>query len=91
MSMDVKIYQINLSRDKERVAFLPFSRRRRLDRSIYDKVFDGTVFVGDLESLYKWANLNPIRNARSMSVSDVVEKDGEFFYCDSVGFKKIHF
>lgn len=91
MPMQVKVYQIDLKRDKDRVAFLPYSTRRPIDRSIYNKVLDGAVPVNNLEDLYKWMNLNPMQRARSMSVSDVVEKDGEFFYCDAIGFKKINF
>ena len=47
--MDIKIYQINLSRDDDRVAFLglsqldKFQESSKVNSEIYDKVFEGAV------------------------------------------------
>ena len=101
--MKLNIYQINLDRDKQRVAFLPYERMRKysdFDSSIYDKVYSGDIDSNrTLENIYCIFNNNPVEGfyGRSLSVSDVVEvrngkaeEDG-FYYCDSAGFIAIAF
>ena len=57
--MDIKIYQINLSRDDDRVAYLGLSQLDKFQGSsevnsgIYDKVFEGAVEVDTLEGVYQ--------------------------------------
>ena len=57
--MDIKIYQINLSRDDDRVAFLglsqldKFQESSKVNSEIYDKVFEGAVEVDTLEGVYQ--------------------------------------
>lgn len=99
----IRIYQINLSKDKDRVAFLGraelemFQGSTAINSKIYDLVFDGDVRNDSLEDLYRIFNGEYPENyrARSMSVSDVVEvfEDGksEFFFCDTIGFAKVDF
>lgn len=56
--MDIIIYQINLSRDDDRVAYLGLSQLDKFQGSsevnsgIYDKVFEGAVEVDTLEGVY---------------------------------------
>ena len=56
--MDIKIYQINLSRDDDRVAFLgltqldKFQESSKVNSEIYDKVFEGAVEADTLEGVY---------------------------------------
>lgn len=103
--MNIQLYQINLDRDLDRVAFEPYgglvSQRlgEPIDSSIYDRTFSGEVDADNLEKIYEIFNLNHPEGfkGRSMSVSDVVEvvSDGEtepgFYFCDSIGFRKIDF
>lgn len=79
--MKINIYQINKSRDVNRVAFDGLELLKKLhgqndvDRSIYDKVFSGEVNCKDLEDVYRMFNLEHPwgYTGRSLSVSDVVE------------------
>lgn len=101
--MDIKIYQINLSRDDDRIAFLGHSQLERFQESaevnsgIYDKVFEGAVEADTLEGVYQMFNCDCPDDFRghSLSVSDVVEivgdKDAGFYFCDSIGFQRVEF
>lgn len=57
--MDVKIYQINLDRDENGVAFIShgnlskYQERPDVDASLYDKVFEGEIEAEDLEDVYR--------------------------------------
>ena len=42
-----------------------------------------------LEDMFKWFNVGVGYNHRSMSVSDVVEVNGKFYWCDHIGFTEI--
>lgn len=79
--MNVRIYQINMKRDANNVAFMnyeslpKFQGSSKIDSSLYDKVFEGEVNCFTLEKLYEIFNLKHPAGykGRSMSVSDVVE------------------
>ncbi len=103
--VNVRLYQINPDRDAKRVIFVDLSRLEACtgtavpEMKIYDLVFDGEVEVADkfieeatvgelLEMLYAHFNTT-INRFRPMSVSDVVEFNGRFFFCDSIGFREI--
>ena len=102
---DIRIYQIDLDRDNDGVAFEPYGTLARYQGSpdvnpaLYDKVYDGAVDVSDIEDIYRIFNVEMPEGyeGRSLSVSDVVEivksdsiKPG-FYYCDSIGFKPVPF
>lgn len=103
--MEIKIYQINSDRDENRVKFMgldslpKFQASDQIDSAIYDMVFDGPVSCTSLEGVYQKFNLDhPFDfKGHSLSVSDVVEvvdsEDVEpgFYFCDSIGFKKVAF
>lgn len=103
--MKITIYQVNLDRDKNRIAFMgyeslpKFQGSEQIDSGIYDKVYAGEVDCNNLEEVYQMFNINHPDGykARSLSVSDIVEvmkPDGEksdFYFCDSVGFRKVDF
>ena len=102
--MNIRIYQINMKRDKNNIAFMrydslpKFQGSSEIDSNLYDKVFEGEVKCKSLEEVYQMFNLNHPAGykARSLSVSDVVEvvaKDGtsNFYFCDSFGFKETAF
>lgn len=103
--MTIKIYQINLERDEERVAFMSHdatvaqTQSGEIDSESYDKIYEGEVDADNLEDIYRIFNIaKPTEFAgRSLSVSDVVEvvdsdsvKPG-FYFCDSIGYKEISF
>lgn len=101
--MNIKIYQINPERDKNKVMFASLEdtefrqESSKLDPSIYDRVFTGDVDCEDLEEVYKLFNTDGHRLNRghSLSVSDIIEveseKGSEFYFCDSIGFKPVSF
>lgn len=103
--MNIKIYQINMGRDDNRIAFMGsdefprFTGNTEIDSSIYDCVFEGDVNCRNLEEAYRMFNLDHPEDyrGRSMSVSDVVEiidsdtVEKGFYFCDTVGFKKVEF
>ena len=51
--MDLQVFQIDMSRDTQRVKFMPLEtamqRTGEVDASIYQKVFDGELDCDDLE------------------------------------------
>ncbi len=103
--MNIRIYQVNMKRDTNNVAFMRYELLEKLqgsqsvDSKIYDKVFDGEVDCQTLEDVYQMFNLNHPEGYkdRSLSVSDVVEVMEDpmhphcFYFCDSIGFKPIDF
>lgn len=105
--MNIKIYQINIDRDKNKVAFLSFDSMMRktgtnsVNSNIYDCVFTGTLHdIYDLEDIFSLFNSTLITQSnhmRSLSVSDVVyiensiKLDAGYYYCDSFGFAKVIF
>ena len=103
--MKLNIYQINLDRDENGVAFEPLDALPRwqnsaaIDSALYDRVYGGDVSAEDIEDVYRIFNIDKPDdfNGRSLSVSDVVEiteseevKPG-FYYCDNIGFKSVEF
>ena len=103
--MNIAIYQINMERDTNRIAFMSYENLERFQHSpnvdckIYDKVFEGDIDCNNLESIYRKFNLDYPADyvGRSLSVSDVVEvKDSDsiapgFYFCDDFGFKEVQF
>ena len=103
--MEVKLYQINLDRDEEGLAFMGqdyLSKKKddptRIDSQIYDCVFDGEIEGSSLEDAFATFNFDHPDGfkGRSMSVSDVVicAPDGGVpaaYFCDSIGFKQVQF
>ena len=100
----IRIYQINLDRDANHVAFVGTDRLERcqgsiaIDSTLYDKVFEGEVDCDTLEAVFQTFNFNHPKGytGRSLSVSDIVEivEDpipGNFYFCDRMGFKHVAF
>ena len=96
--MNIRIYQINIDRSPK-AAFLNLEALlatmvwSEVDGSIYDLVYDGDFDVCDAEAVYTSFNTEPHEGFKghSLSVSDVVEMNGKFLYCDTIGFKQINF
>ncbi len=81
MRLKFRIYQINLNRDTERIAFEGIENLKRYHGSseirsdLYDKVYEGDLDCEGLEDLFRIFNIEHPADytGRSMSVSDVVE------------------
>ncbi len=79
--MKIRIYQVDMDRDVNRVAFANLEHLERyqgsseIDSSIYNRVYEGDVECNDLEEVYQMFNLNHPKDylGRSLSVSDIVE------------------
>ena len=98
--MGIRVFQVNESLDKDKLAFRSYDTAMKhggVDPEIYRQVYGGIVNCSDVESTFALCNTNcpPGYFGHSMSVSDVVEVcDGAqkgFYFCDSIGFKKIDF
>ena len=95
----IKIFQINMDRDKNKVKFMPYKFIKEFDFSIYDEVWSGEEPDGcdDLEGIYEVFNLylpNDFKG-HSLSVSDIVQiigsdkKSNGYYFCDSIGWRKL--
>ena len=80
--MEIKIYQINSARDKNRVAYLGYDLipgyqgTSVIGSSIYDCVYTGLEAWDGLEGVYRSFNIGPYPpeyKGHSLSVSDIVE------------------
>ena len=103
--MEIKIYQINMDRDANRIAFSGLSQLEKyqgspeIDSGVYDEVFSGEVSCTGLEDMFRMFNLEHPQgySGRSLSVSDIVQVVSStdvvpgFYFCDSFGFQEISF
>ena len=97
--MQVRLYQINPDRDKNRVAYerlddLPQRQgSAKVDEALYDRVLKADVDCENLEQLCTMLNTtgHPLHHGGQMKVSDVVVTDEGAFYCDRLGFTEIGF
>ena len=91
----VRVYQLGL---ENRMKFYRFDENNIPDKSVYNVVFDGELQTSNagvqdrLEDIFCTLNVGKKPEGyrgHSLSVSDVVELDGEFWYVDSIGFRKM--
>lgn len=94
--MKVKVYQIDPELDRHETLFRGYDSVMKdageVDPTIYKTVFDGKLDAQNLEDVFAVLNFkHPVGyNGHSLSVSDVVEVDGEgCFFCDSIGFRQL--
>ena len=94
--MEYKIYQLANNEEGYRYMFRHYRENRVAQRDLYEVVYTGTVEeVGSplavLESLFTKFNIDHPADFKghSLSVSDIVELDGKFYYCDSFGFVEL--
>ena len=84
---------------KDRKLFEPWNilnRHSKFDISQYKKVYEGEVqeekdILHTLESIFRKFNLQHPSDfhGHSLSVSDIVKLDNEYFFCDSFGWENI--
>ena len=102
--MKIKIYQIDRDRDNGSYSFTNYETTVKrtggeIRSDIYNCVFDGEVLCNNLEEIYEKFNVDIPSGFKghSFSVSDIVEiEDSDsieqgFYFCDSIGFKKVSF
>lgn len=96
--MHLKIYQIDMDRDKHNAKFRELSNTGAdgvltADASTYDEVFDGIVDCKDAEAVFRMFNTtgHPLHRGHSLSVSDVVVMDGQKMICQPIGFDQVEF
>lgn len=103
--MKIRIYQINLERDRDRTAFQDLANLSQyyqttgINSATYDRVYEGEVSCASLEDIYRKFNLEPPPEyiGRSLSVSDIVEIVQDpclvpgFYFCGSLGFQRVKF
>ena len=103
--MKIKLYQVNMERDTNRVAFTGYENLEKfqgspeIDSKIYDKVFSGNVDCKTLDDVYSRFNTDHPTGyrGRSLSISDVVEVledeslEKGFYFCNTYDFKKVDF
>lgn len=101
--MKVTLYQIVPELDNDHLMFrdLQFIRtasNNQVPAELYERVYYGELEIRNLEDAFYIFNMEHPEGyrGRSMSVSDVVEltdseAGSEFFFCDTIGFKKIVF
>lgn len=98
--MKIKIYQINMDRDVNRICFMSWGWLRRhggyagwcdqrgvIGKEPYDMVWEGESDTDDLDRIFTRFNtqLPEDFRGRSLSCSDIVETPAGLFFCDSVG------
>ena len=96
--MHLKIYQIDMDRDKHNAKFRGLTTTGPdgmliADTSSYDEVFDGIVDCQNAEDVFCMFNItgHPLNRGHSLSVSDVVVMDGQKMICQPIGFDKVNF
>lgn len=98
--MEIKIYQCNMERDYNELAFHNYAYTMLhggIDPAKYDMEYSGKVNCETAEDVFTMFNISRPEDfmGRSLSTSDVLEiiKDGEseFLFVDSVGFQKVDF
>ena len=92
--MKIKVYQIPCERDPRMLKFFNYAWAQKhggVKAEEYKCVFDGEVDAKNLEGVYTVLNLRkkPFNyHGHSLSVSDVVETQEGYYFCDSFGFVK---
>lgn len=102
--MKIKIYQIDSNKDDKKLKFFNYeSTIKRTGGMIasdcYSCVYSGEVDCKGLEDVYRKFNVDKPDSFKghSMSVSDIIEVvdsdeiESGFYFCDSIGFKKVDF
>ena len=90
----VRVYQLPIEHPAKFMRYGFVEKENIIPRlSDYSLVWEGEVDdYTELDVIYRMLNAGRMPEGfkgHSLSVSDVVEMDGKFFYCDSVGWKEV--
>ena len=93
--MKIRIFQIKKEFFRE-WAFMRYDwfkghGHEKMDRGMYDLVWEGETEAHDLNEVYEQFNLYHPDNFKghSLSVSDLVEREDGMWFVDDFGFKKV--
>ena len=91
--MRVKIFQINPSRDTEKVRFKDVKNIETVNPEIYDKVFDAVIDESDPSEIMSKINTDdhPLYMGKVIAASDVISVEDKSYICQNEGFKEIDF
>lgn len=95
--MNLKIYQVDRQKDEKDVKFSSYEETMKnagqVDPKIYRKVFDGPADCASAEDVFFVFNafIPCTHLGHSLSVSDVIDIDGEKLFCDMIGYSEIEF
>ncbi|MCF8568157.1 YodL domain-containing protein [Alicyclobacillus tolerans] len=98
--MNYSLYQVKLEFRRD-FAFMGLQERQKLhgpdlNLSVYHVTYEGTLPFGDekeiLHTLYEMFNMRHPKDFHSYSLSsgDLVQFDGQFWYCDSIGWTQVY-
>ena len=95
----IKIFQIDLRKDNNDVAFMSYSWIKKFDFSIYEEVWSGEIpgKYKTLDGIFTMFNMYRPDDfhGHSLSVSDIVQTIDEpeiengYYYCNSIGWKRL--
>ena len=96
MNMSYKILQLKKNEEFWKYLFRSYNENDVPSKSLYNEVYSGEVessenVMGVLEGLFRKFNFNHPADFKghSLSVSDIVELDGKYYYCDSFGYVEL--
>lgn len=94
--MSYKILQLKKNEEFWKYLFRSYNENDVPSKSLYNVVYSGEVessenVMGVLEGLFRKFNFNHPADFKghSLSVSDIVELDGKYYYCDSFGYVEL--
>ena len=70
----------------------------KVELSRYNKIYEGSTentkdIINILENIYRWSNTTIHPNdykGHSISVSDIIKINDEYWYCDNMGWEKLN-
>ena len=92
----IRIYQLNGENEVARnLMFTSYKwAKKYLSLDLYKMVWEGEVDdESTLDDIYHQFNVNRPADFKghSLSISDLVEENGEYYYCDSYGWEEVTF
>lgn len=93
----IEIWQLGDSAEAVHARFLSYESNLRINGSfkpdLYEMKWQGVLEANDLETIYHIFNEKHPEGytSASLSPSDVVKFDGDYYYCDNIGFRKVEF
>lgn len=101
MAKNIKVWQLKHTKENHNIAFMPlrFLKKFNLEVSLnnYHQIYEETADYdcstnAFLEKLFAKFNIGAKPEnykGHSLSVSDIISIDDDYYYCDSIGFVKL--